>query len=101
MDYYKGLLFLTTNRPEVIDPAFKSRITIQLDYKALDRDVRREVWESMTDYAGIKVVGGLDGVPDMDLNGRQIRNMVRLTKVLHGGETTNAQIKEVCGFACK
>lgn len=36
LEYYAGILFLTTNRVGAIDPAFKSRIQISLFYPRLD-----------------------------------------------------------------
>lgn len=101
MDYYKGLLFMTSNRAEVIDTAFKSRITIRIDYPKLDRATRQEIWQVMLHHAGIKIDGDLNGLPDIELNGRQIRNMVRLTKVIHGNEVTIDQLKEVSEYACR
>ncbi len=101
MDYYKGILFLTSNRAEVIDPAFKSRITIRVDYPNLDEVSRKKIWKIMLDRAGIKVKGWPDGIPNVELNGRQIRNMVRLVKVIHGETVTADQLLEVCQFACK
>lgn len=101
MDYYKGLLFLTSNRADKIDKAFKSRITIQLDYLDLDRDKRQQIWEIMLKEAGITLTDGLDGIPDVELNGRQIRNMVRLLKVLYGKAATAAQVLQVTRFAAK
>jgi hypothetical protein len=33
MDYYRGVMFLSTNRPEVLDKAIRSRVTLKLDYQ--------------------------------------------------------------------
>lgn len=101
LDYYRGLFFLTTNRPEVIDKAFKSRITLALTYPPLDAERRRKIWTSMLKKAGVKLEGDLNGIPDQDLNGRQIRNLVRLIKVVHGEIVTPLQIKEICEFSCQ
>ncbi|OTA00684.1 hypothetical protein A9Z42_0009310 [Trichoderma parareesei] len=38
LEYYSGILFLTTNRVGAIDEAFRSRIHISLNYKHLDCD---------------------------------------------------------------
>lgn len=38
LEYYAGILFLTTNRVGGIDPAFKSRIHLSLFYPRLGRD---------------------------------------------------------------
>jgi hypothetical protein len=36
LEYYSGILFLTTNRAGTIDEAFKSRIYILLRYPSID-----------------------------------------------------------------
>jgi len=44
VEYFKGVLFLTSNRVDSLDPAFKTRITLALKYDALDLEARRQVW---------------------------------------------------------
>ncbi|KAK1832538.1 hypothetical protein QBC39DRAFT_280810 [Podospora conica] len=44
LEYYDGLLFLTTNRPGALDEAFKSRIHLKLWYPHLTRRQSREIW---------------------------------------------------------
>lgn len=105
MDYYRGLLFLTSNRAQDIDEAFKSRITVRVDYPDLDRMARLAVWRVMLQHARLTVTGDvngdLNGVPDLELNGRQIRNMTRLLKVLYGTNVTVEQVERTCAFACR
>ena len=85
LDYYRGILFLTTNRPEVLDPAVMSRVTLQLRYPDLTPETRREVWRTMLNVAGLgELEGDWKTLIERDLNGRQIRNLVRLAKVVHG-----------------
>ncbi|KAK0124165.1 hypothetical protein ONS95_009147 [Cadophora gregata] len=49
LEYYDGLLFLTTNRPDALDEAFKSRIYLSLYYPQLDLRQTREIWEMNID----------------------------------------------------
>ncbi|OAA34848.1 ATPase, AAA-type, core [Metarhizium rileyi] len=44
LEYYKGVLLLTTIRLSSIDPAFQSRIHLTLDYPDLDPSIRRDLW---------------------------------------------------------
>lgn len=44
LEYYNGLLFLTTNRVGTIDEAFKSRIHLSLYYPPLDRTQTRDIF---------------------------------------------------------
>lgn len=43
LEYYKGILFLTTNRVDNIDAAFESRIHLSLQYEELDTASRHHV----------------------------------------------------------
>jgi hypothetical protein len=103
LDYYEGTFFLTTNRGEGIDKAFKSRVTLYLNYPELSAQTRQTIWTSMTASAGLKVTE--DGLSWSDvsarpLNGRQIRNQVRLLKLMYpNGEVTTSDIYGSLEFA--
>lgn len=45
LEYYAGILFLTTNRVGGIDPAFKSRIQLTLYYPPIDADTTVKLYE--------------------------------------------------------
>jgi len=45
LEYYKGILFLTTNRVGDMDPAFKSRIHVTLEYAPLDRRRTKKIYK--------------------------------------------------------
>ncbi|KAH0558875.1 hypothetical protein GP486_004494 [Trichoglossum hirsutum] len=45
LEYYSGILFLTTNRVGTFDEAFKSRIHISLYYPALNKRSTLKVWK--------------------------------------------------------
>ncbi|KAK3366105.1 aaa family ATPase [Lasiosphaeria ovina] len=45
LEYYDGLLFLTTNRPGALDEAFKSRIHLKLHYPRLGQKQTMEIWD--------------------------------------------------------
>lgn len=46
LEYYDGILFLTTNRVGSFDDAFISRIHVQLFYDDFQEDQRRQVWKT-------------------------------------------------------
>ncbi|KAJ5691938.1 hypothetical protein N7462_001361 [Penicillium macrosclerotiorum] len=88
MEYFKGLLFLTTNRVGQIDDAFISRVHIAIGYPALDEDGRRKVWNGffrklVRDRAGkIQIAPDakawvLETTGETQLNGRDIRNALQ------------------------
>jgi hypothetical protein len=45
LEYYSGILFLTTNRVGAIDDAFKSRLHLTLFYPRLDKSKSIKVWK--------------------------------------------------------
>lgn len=45
MEYYKGILFLTTNRVGEFDDAFISRIHLVLRYESLNLEARNKIWQ--------------------------------------------------------
>lgn len=44
LDYYTGILFLTTNRSGALDEAFKSRIHYKIYYPPLTKEQTLEIW---------------------------------------------------------
>lgn len=45
MEYFQGLLFLTTNRVGQVDDAFISRVHVAIGYEALNPDTRSKIWQ--------------------------------------------------------
>ena len=86
MDYFEGILFLTTNRVGVIDEAFKSRIHMQLGFDELNDAARNKIWEMNFErlrrseikldyaYSAKEYVEQSKEAKDLKLNGREIRN---------------------------
>jgi len=100
LDYFPGIMFLTTNRSEVIDPAILSRVTIKLDYPDLDEKAREKIWKVMFKLVGqtIETTGSLAKLP---INGRQIRNLMRLSVSMYGKKVTPDEVASLSEFAAK
>ncbi|THU96035.1 P-loop containing nucleoside triphosphate hydrolase protein [Dendrothele bispora CBS 962.96] len=89
VEYYRGILFLTTNRVKAFDEAFLSRIHVALHFHELPFQSRIEVWTAF-----IKKVGATDIVtPEQirtlaqrDINGRQIKNAAKTAQSLALGK---------------
>lgn len=89
MEYYTGILVLTTNRVGTIDEAFKSRIHVVLYYPPLDRASSMKIWEIALRRAEedknvrIRMTSIMPFLEhcwdrqDRKLNGRDIRNAVQ------------------------
>ncbi|KAK6206838.1 P-loop containing nucleoside triphosphate hydrolase (ATPase) [Colletotrichum tabaci] len=52
LEFYDGILFLTTNRVGSFDDAFISRIHVQLYYPDFTDDERQRVWQTFIDKLG-------------------------------------------------
>ncbi|KAI0551808.1 P-loop containing nucleoside triphosphate hydrolase protein [Xylaria curta] len=86
LEFYDGILFLTTNRVGSFDDAFISRIHIQLYYPDFDDDQRRQIWQTFIekltkergDYMRLNI-DAKDYIRGSEMralkwNGREIRN---------------------------
>ncbi|KAL9050549.1 MAG: hypothetical protein Q9162_006576 [Coniocarpon cinnabarinum] len=94
LEYFQGILFLTTNRVETFDDAFQSRIHIALRYGELTTKAKKSVWKmflSKVSSMEAKVPGAtsssiteedFDILARKNLNGRQIKNAVRTAQAL-------------------
>ncbi|KAF3767144.1 hypothetical protein M406DRAFT_11443, partial [Cryphonectria parasitica EP155] len=86
LEYFQGILFLTTNRVETFDDAFQSRIHIALRYDPLDLRAKKTVFKMFVDRARAQqktmqdkicfTDEDYDSLARHDLNGRQIKNTV-------------------------
>ena len=56
LEYFQGILFLTTNRVETFDDAFQSRIHIALRYGELTAKAKKSVWKMFLDKVGVMEV---------------------------------------------
>lgn len=84
LEYYRGVLFLTTNRIGTFDNAFRSRISMFLRYPTLTIEQKKQVWMTLLERAEVAGVTAefVSEVAAEDLNGREIRNSIRTAQVL-------------------
>jgi SpoVK/Ycf46/Vps4 family AAA+-type ATPase len=91
LEYFQGILFLTSNRVKTFDEAFQSRIHVAVRYKELTEVQRRNIWKIWINKAGEdvddleKIEEELEEGGDLlkaELNGRQIRNVFRSAMAL-------------------
>ncbi|KAM7211276.1 hypothetical protein V8F06_013333 [Rhypophila decipiens] len=94
LEYYEGILILTTNRVGTFDEAFKSRIQLALRYEKLRTDQRKQIWRNFMER--LKTLGEeernsidftnvtmhLDELAAQEMNGREIRNSITTARQL-------------------
>ncbi|KAJ5181212.1 hypothetical protein N7491_000767 [Penicillium cf. griseofulvum] len=94
LEYYQGILFLTTNRMIQFDEAIISRIHLTIKYEGLTREFRREIWKTQLTKArtvqGSAIVEDdvLKQLDNLSLNGREIKN---LTSIAHALATVDGE----------
>lgn len=96
LEYYEGILFLTTNRLRHIDDAFQSRIHLAFQYQALTIPSRRQIWANFINRlpdcetpGKTELLQNLDELEVKTLNGRQIRNVMFIAQSLAKSESAN------------
>lgn len=94
LDYFTGLIFFTTNRSSVLDPAIMSRISLKINYGTLSEETQLEIWESKLDDAKVEI-DSLQVLPTLMLNGRQIKNAIRVARVLYGNALKESQVTQL------
>lgn len=85
LEYYEGIMFMTTNRVDNMDAAFQSRIHVSLEYPDLTTDSRRQVWQSFLKASPERYNlsdKDLDELSLIQLNGRQIKNLLKAANLL-------------------
>ncbi|KAF8532083.1 P-loop containing nucleoside triphosphate hydrolase protein [Gautieria morchelliformis] len=80
LEYYQGILILTTNMIEQCDAAFESRIHFSIKYPDLDFESRKAIWRTfygkVAESAGEISDEELNRLARHSMNGRQIKNAV-------------------------
>jgi hypothetical protein len=83
LERYQGIMFLTTNRPDEFDLAFKSRISISINYKDLNQESRYKIWINLLKASGNNLTeGDIIQLSQVEMNGRQIKNCIRMGQCL-------------------
>lgn len=97
LEYFQGILFLTTNRVETFDDAFQSRIHVALRYGDLTTKAKRSVWKMFVERVqameGVQTAvfsdKDFDALSRHNLNGRQVSSSSNVMQYL---KQTNHQM---------
>ncbi|KAI1423747.1 hypothetical protein F5Y12DRAFT_514468 [Xylaria sp. FL1777] len=118
LEYYRGVLFLTTNRVQAFDTAFLSRIHVALHYKNLRDEDRERIWANTFErlhressgtvristaarnllLAGCSSADGNDTssrIRSLKWNGREIRNAMQMMLAMAESEAREEGSKVV------
>jgi len=84
LEYYPSLLFLTTNREKVLDPAVNSRIHLTIRYLELDKESRVKIWKTFLSREENSTVTEeeCDSLGDININRRKIKNITKTARIM-------------------
>ena len=80
MEYYNGILFLTSNRPDTIDDAIISRVTLHIKYYLPTYDETIQLWNILSENFRMNIQTStidLLWAKYMPFSGRDIRNVLK------------------------
>ncbi|KAF4308463.1 Multicopper oxidase type 1 [Botryosphaeria dothidea] len=98
LEYYRGILFLTTNRVETFDKAFRSRIHLRINYPGLDTEAKTGIWKNFIEASKKKngstvTEDDIAELSKLPFNGREIKNMVKTAQLLASREKQLLEMK--------
>ena len=76
LEYFRGIMFLTTNRLTTFDDAFQSRIHFAMKFGDLTVRAKKAIWETFLQKVPTEVKISKTEIGDLshkDINGRQVR----------------------------
>lgn len=90
LEYYDGIMILTSNRVGTFDETFKSRIQLALRYETLNTGQRKQIWNNfvarlthLDEPMDLEdITQHVDDLARHEINGRQIRNVITTARQL-------------------
>jgi SpoVK/Ycf46/Vps4 family AAA+-type ATPase len=100
LEYFSGIVFLTSNRVRVFDKAMKSRIHLALEYQPPNIDMRRRIWTHCLSAIpasdlDLDVEEDVDDFLKEEVNGREIANCVNTARTLARFKRVKLQSKHI------
>lgn len=86
LEYYRGILFMTSNRATIIDDAIKSRATAWIRYEIPDREKAMSIWAVLSHQYMVKLTrADIEKLADEPkfkrVSGRSIKSLLRLARL--------------------
>lgn len=101
LEYYRGVLFMTSNRGNIIDDAILSRASAWVQYTLPNDELLAEIWSVLASQYRVKLTkdeihGLCESLPN--ISGRSVRNILKLATMLKGSKTTVADILNMARY---
>ena len=85
LEYYTGVLFMTTNRATIVDDAIVSRCTAQIKFEIPDSEGQEKIWKILADLSKIKIDPKVIKKFAKDhprLSGRDVKGLLKLANLI-------------------
>lgn len=81
LEYYQSVLFLTTNRADMVDDAVASRCVAKITYEVPSQEDQKEIWKILAQAQGVLIP--IDTINQIvkdnpGLTGRDVKNLLKL-----------------------
>lgn len=96
LEYYKGILFMTSNRTTIVDDAIVSRATAHIRYDTPDKESSIKIWKILSEQFKIKLSESqiqLVYKAFPDICGRDIKNLLKLAGLLSKRSKTKVDVE--------
>lgn len=104
LEYHRATLFLTTNRPDLVDDAIASRCVARIDYKPPSKVDQKKIWKILSTVSKI-VLDDSEIEKFVEVNstfsGRDIKNILKLANlnsIATGQPITSEMIQYISQF---
>ena len=84
LEYHSSILFMTTNRPDIVDDAISSRCVAKIDYKYPTVDEQKPIWKILCGTSSISVdESTINQFVEKynEFSGRDIKNLIKLANL--------------------
>lgn len=95
LEYYRGVMFMTTNRPDLVDDAIASRCIARIHYEVPNADRQAAIWTILAAQNGATLAPkSLTQIvkENPNLSGRDVKNLVKLALLVAEAKHKNATI---------
>lgn len=89
LEYYNGIMFLTTNRIDDIDEAFYSRILQIFHFDKLSIKEKNQIWKNLLTNMNVSITDKeIETLSTMCDNGRHIKNIIKASNAIAINDNT-------------
>jgi broad-specificity NMP kinase len=96
LEYHASVLFLTTNRPDLVDDAIASRCVARIDYEYPSKEDQMKIWRVLADSSGVNLSNEVIAEfasKHTKISGRDVKNILKLSRLIEVQEAKPIDLK--------